>query len=113
MDRCKLFAQLTKSNDTSCTLFEEILDDFFEEYSFLYGAIDENGFIDSVNMKCVNNQKTRLEIEVILTKEIVTKYFVEAIGKFLNKKFKNLCTLSITKEESNTVLIVFNKRGDK
>ena len=112
MDRCKLFSQLTKSNDSSCTLFEEILDDFFEEYSFLYGAIDENGFIDSVNMNCVDSQKTKLEIEVVLTKDIVSEYFVEAVGKFLRKKFNDLCSLTIIKEESNTVLIVFNKRGD-
>lgn len=109
MDRCELFAQLTKSNDESCTLFEEILDEFFDEYSFLYGAIKHNGFIDNVNMRCLDNQKSKLEIEVILTKDIVSDFFVTKVGSFLNEKFAGICDLSVSAECTDTVLIIFKK----
>lgn len=110
MDRCKLFAQLTKSNDESCTLFEEILDEFFDEYSFLYGAIQHNGFVDDVNMRCLDNQKSKLEIEVILTENIVSDFFVDKVGTFLNDKFSGDCIWDVSAKCSDTVLIIFKKR---
>lgn len=107
MNRCKLFARLTKSEDS--TLFERILDEFFEEYSFLYGALVQNGLVDSVDMRHVESGSALLKIQVVLTKDVVTDFFIESVKKFLEEKLPSSCEIEVVKETSDTALITFRK----
>jgi len=107
MNRCKLFARLTKSDDS--TLFERILDEFFEEYSFLYGALAQNGLVDSVDMRHVESGSALLKIRVVLTENVVSDFFIESVKKFLEEKLPASSVIEVDKEASDTALITFRK----
>ena len=108
IDRCKFFAQLTKSNDDSCTLFEDILDDFFEEYSFLYGAIRDGGFVDSIDIESAKNGDD-IEVTVIMNKKIVSDFFVDKVEEFLSEKIPDNRRVQVIKQDSDTALIIFRR----
>lgn len=110
MNRCELFARLTKSDDESLVLFERILDGFFEEYSFLYGALAENGLVDSVNLGYVESGTDNvLKVRVTLTKQLVSDFFIESVTKFLTMKLGSECSIDVERETGDTALITFRK----
>lgn len=110
MNRCELFARLTKSDDESLVLFERILDGFFEEYSFLYGALAENGLVDSVNLGYVESGTDNvLKVRVTLTKQLVSGFFIESVTKFLTTKLGSECSIDVERETGDTALITFRK----
>ena len=105
MDRCKLFAQLTRADDPECNLFEDILDRFYDEYSYLYGAIDYSGFINSVKLSCLNNDSNKLSINISHDK--LPEKTLEKFTKFLIDNFYGDFSIH---SELNNIIIIFKKR---
>lgn len=99
MNRCELFSKLTKSEDETCSLFEELLLNFFKEYTALYGAFDHSRVVDEINeISCQVNSSHAdkyLELDVSttfsegveLTDDMVSK-LTEFIEESLNCKSK-------------------------
>lgn len=110
MDMCKIFAQIAQSKEDSCILFEELLDEFFDEYRSFYKALKHNGFVNDVTVKCKDKNNSRLELSVTLTKNIVSNLFVEKISEFLNERFSDEFDSEVYEESKDTVLIIFTKR---
>ena len=113
MDRCKLFSKLTKSNDTECTLFEELIERFFEEYNSLYGAMNDSGVVDEVaDITCVDDNEPSLRINAKFNKKIkIEKGLLGKLTDFLMSELHGKHSISIDKISSDTILIEIIKEG--
>lgn len=113
MNRCILFSKLTKSSDINCSLFEELLDVFFEEYNTLYGAMHSSGVIDDIaEISCLEDKPPILKVQAIFEDVvIVDDRLVDNLEQFLCGKLSRTHTVKIDKINSDTILITLVKKG--
>ena len=113
MDRCKLFSKLTKSSDEECTLFEELLERFFEEYNSLYGAMNDIGVVDEVaDIVCLDDNEPSLKIQAVFNKKIkIEKTLMKSLKDFLSGELCKKHSVNIDKINSDTILITLVKKG--
>lgn len=110
MDRCKLFSKLTRSNDEECTLFEELLESFFEEYSSLYGGLLDGEVVNDVaNIICEEHTKY-FKAKISFYTKVVTEEFVLELEKYIEKRapaaFYNV---DVSMSSGDTILIEIRK----
>lgn len=113
MDRCKLFSKLTRSSDLNCTLFEELLENFFEEYNTLYGAMDKSGVVDDIaDITCLEDNNSLFKVEAVFENEVVIdENLITDLTEFLSSKLKRTHDVKIEKINSDTILITLVKKG--
>lgn len=114
-NRVALYSKLTNAEDGSCTLFEDLLNNFFEEYGHLYTAIQSTGNIDEiVDISCTEFCEAVLKINISFSKKILDLSSVSSsILEYLEKKTHNKYIITSKKSnKKNTILITIIKDGD-
>ena len=106
MDRCELFSKLTKSSDLECTLFEEVLEKFFSEYSGLYGAMDDaNAVDDIVDIECISTDTPKFAVSATLSSITIDGALSEKITDFLEGYFGNTHNIHTEVKSEDTIII--------
>lgn len=113
LDRCKLFSKLTRSSDVNCSLFEELLENFFEEYNTLYGAMDKSGVVDDIaNISCLEDNNSLFKVEAVFENVVaVDDKLIDNLTSFLASRLKRTHDVKIDKINSDTILITLVKKG--
>lgn len=113
MNRCSLFAKLTKSSDINCGLFEELLDVFFEEYNILYGAMNNSGVIDDiVDLTCLEDNTPIFKVEATFDNVVtIDDDLIRKLEVFLKNKLSRTHNVKIDKITSDSILITLIKKG--
>lgn len=110
MDRCKLFSKLTRSNDENCMLFEELLESFFEEYTSLYGGLQDRGVVNDVSdITCVGNIDGLLKVSVSFGNQSIDEQFADDLEDYIRKQSDAYHSVEVQVSGGDTILIEIKK----
>lgn len=97
----------------NCSLFEELLDVFFEEYNTLYGAMNKSGVIDDIaEITCLEDDNPIFKVQATFESVVtINDTLTDNLEEFLMEKLSRTHTVKIDKVNSDTILITLVKKG--
>ena len=108
MNRCQAFAQMTHSSDEKITLFENLLDNFFEEYSSIYGAMSDTNVADGVSVITYidNSVEVSFDDNVEITADLLSH-----LKDYIKEQLSDTHKVKIDKLSEHKILISLNRKG--
>ena len=100
---------MTHSDDSKCSLFEDLLENFFDEYSSVYGAMSDTEIVDDVS--CME-YKNDASVEVTFTNDVeISDEMLGHLREYFKKNLSKTHYVKIERPSEHKVLISLKRKG--